>query len=123
VADAIRRVLAGLLQGKLRDPRIGFVTLTDLKLSPDLRHAVAYVTLIDARCREDSLAALNRAVPFLRRTLAADSGLRFTPQLRFVYDAAEDGGQRVETLLERIRRERSDPEDAPENPDPARKQP
>lgn len=107
VADVVRRTLAQLLREELRDPRVGFVTLTGVKLSPDLRHALVFVTVLDRDDREGSLRALNRAVPFLRRSLARRGGLRFTPQLRFLYDDGVESGQRVEGILSRIREERS----------------
>jgi len=112
VADVVRQVLARLLREQVRDPRVGFVTLTDVKLSPDLRHAVAYVTLLDHP--QQALAALNHAVPFLRRSLAREAGLRFTPDLRFVRDEGVESGQRLEQVLERLRRERgADGDDDP----------
>lgn len=110
IGDQIRRTLAELLHEELRDPRIGFVTITDVNLSPDLRHAVVYVTVMEpAEQHEASLDALNRAVPFLRRALAQRAGLRFTPELRFRYDQAFESGQRLESLLQGLRD--PDPED------------
>jgi ribosome-binding factor A len=102
VAERIRDELARLLREEVRDPGIGFVTLTDVLLAPDLRHARVLVTVLGDD-PDESLKALNRAVPFLRRSLARSSGLRFTPQLRFDIDDAAVGAQRVGDLLERIR--------------------
>jgi ribosome-binding factor A len=81
-----------------------------VKLSPDLRHAVAYFTVIDSERKEESVAGLNHATRFLRRELAREAGLRFTPDLRFVYDDVASSGQRVESLLEKVRRERGEDE-------------
>lgn len=114
VADLVRRALARLLR-EVRDPRVGFVTLTEVKLSPDLRHAVAFVTVMDARQRDETLFALNRATPFLRRSLAREAGLRVTPDLRFVGDDAVEGGQRLEDILDRVRRERGEGDSATED--------
>ena len=102
VADRIRQELARLIQEELRDPRIGFVTLTDVDLSPDLRHARVFVTVMGDEDREATLEALNHAVPFLRRSLARRASLRFTPQLRFFRDGAEESGQRVDRILDGI---------------------
>jgi len=99
VADQIRGCLARCVLQELRDPGLGFVTITQVKLSPDLRHATVFVTVIPPEQSEESLAALNRARPFLRRALARESGLRFTPDLRFLYDDVFEGGQRVEQIL------------------------
>ncbi len=109
--DRLRRVLAETIQNDLRDPRVGFVTLTDVKLSPDMRYAVAYVTVLGTEEREESLAALNHAVPFLRRVLARRAGLRHTPQLRFVTDEAVERGTRLEQLFEEFRAEWPDETD------------
>jgi ribosome-binding factor A len=106
VADRIRRVLADLIREEVRDPRVGFVTLTDVKLSPDLRHARAFVTILGSDRRAEALAALNRAVPFLRRALARRGGLRFTPDIRFYGDDVEESGQRMDEILDRIREDR-----------------
>jgi ribosome-binding factor A len=104
LGDELRRLLARMLREELRDPRVGFVTLTEVKLSPDLRYAVAYVSLIDSALREETLYGLNRAVPFLRRLLAREAGLRFTPALRFVHDSGAESAQRLERILAEERR-------------------
>jgi ribosome-binding factor A len=102
VADLIRQEIARLLREEVRDPRIGFVTVTDVELSQDLRHARVFVSTLDPDA-ERTLLALNRAVPFLRRGLARHAGLRFTPQLRFLLDSAVTTGSRVENLLDGLR--------------------
>ena len=99
VADRIRQVLARLLQERVRDPRIGFVTLTDVRVSPDLRHARVYVSIMDDD-PEPSFRALIRALPFFRQALAREAGLRYTPSLRFVMDDSVAGGFRIERLLD-----------------------
>jgi len=103
--DRLRRVLAETIRTELRDPRVGFVTLTDVKLSPDMRYAVAYVTVLGTENRDDSLAALNHAAPFVRRLLARRAGLRHTPQLRFLPDEAVERGTRLEQIFEELRAE------------------
>jgi ribosome-binding factor A len=113
VADRVRRVLAETIQNELRDPRIGFVTLTDVKLSSDLQYAVGYVTVMGRDPQDDSLRALNRAIPFLRRTLARRAGLRHTPRLRFVPDDAVERGARLEQIFEELRAERHERPDDP----------
>lgn len=105
VADVIREVLARLLLLEVRDPRIGFVTLTGVDLSPDLKHARVFVSMLgEESARKDGLRALNHAAPFFRRALAKEGRLRFTPALRFVEDAAAQRGLRVEAALREIRR-------------------
>ena len=103
VADVIREVLAKLLLLEVRDPRIGFVTLTGVELSPDLKHARVFVsTLGEESARRDGVRALNHAAPYFRRALAKEGRLRFTPSLRFVEDAAAERGMRVEAALREI---------------------
>jgi len=113
VADRIRRLLAQAIQSELRDPGLGFVTLTDVKLSPDLHYAVVYVTILGEQTAETSLRALKRAVPFLRRTLARRAGLRHTPELRFVADEVAERGMRLEELFDELREERERRTDEP----------
>ena len=105
IADRVRRILAQLIGEELRDPRVGFVTLTDLKLSPDRSQAVAFVTVMDRERGEASLAALNHAAPFLRRMLARRAGMRFTPALKFVIDDVVDKGFRLERIFDEMRGE------------------
>jgi ribosome-binding factor A len=107
VAEQVRSNLARTITKEMRDPAVGFVTITDVKLSPDLRHATVFVTVMPFEQREHTVAALNRAVPFLRRSLAREGGLRFTPQLRFCYDEAFASGQRVDDILRTIHDEAS----------------
>ena len=101
IADQIRLELARLLCEEVRDPRVGFVTLTEVDLSPDLRHARVYVTTM-AKDPESTMEALKRATPFLRRSLARHAKLRFTPQIRFMIDESVESGFRVEELLQEI---------------------
>jgi len=105
VADRIRRILADAIRADLRDPRVGFVTLTDVKLSPDLKYAVAYVSILGEDAQDESLLALNRATPFLRRALARRGGLRSTPRLRFVTDEVIERGARLERIFDELQAE------------------
>jgi ribosome-binding factor A len=100
VADIVRQVLARALREEVRDPRVGFVTLTGVDLSPDLRHARVYVsTLTQDLEREGTLEALRRAAPFLQRMLAREGGLKYVPRLEFRFDETIESGARMEELL------------------------
>jgi ribosome-binding factor A len=118
VADHVRRVLAHAIREKLRDRRVGVVTVTEVRLTPDLRQATVYVTLGEGSDRDEALIGLRRATPFLRHELAREAALRFTPELVFAYDESVDRGQRVEDLLRRIEEERRAGADG--EPDPSR---
>ncbi len=78
-----------------------------MDLSPDLKHARVYVSML-GEDHEGPLRALERAAPFLRRQLARHGGLRFTPTLRFVFDASVEAGDRVESILADLRAHRTD---------------
>jgi ribosome-binding factor A len=107
IADRVRRVLAEAIQNELRDPRLGFVTLTDVRLSPDRRHAVAYVSVGEGSAAE-SLKALESATPYLRKLLAKRAGLRHTPELRFAEDEVLERGTRMEELFRKLHDERQE---------------
>lgn len=111
VADLIRHELARVLREEVRDPAVGFVTLTDVDLSPDLRNARVFLTVL-GQDENATLRALRRAKPFIRRSLARRTGLRFTPELTFVLDESVASGSRVENLLREIRRERAERTDS-----------
>ncbi|HEX4035967.1 MAG TPA: 30S ribosome-binding factor RbfA [Solirubrobacteraceae bacterium] len=100
VNEAIRQVIADALAGELADPRLGFVTVTDVKTSPDLRSARVFVSVLgSSEVRADSLAALDRAHGVLQSQIATQLSLKRTPRLQFEYDATTDRALRVETLL------------------------
>jgi ribosome-binding factor A len=104
---AVRQVLGEVLAGELKDPRVGFVTVTDVKTSADLRHARVYVsaltdegTVSPPSVREATLAGLRSAHGYLQGRIAAELRLKRTPTLQFVYDDTTDRAMRMEELLE-----------------------
>ena len=103
VADLIRAELALLLAREVHDPGIGFVTLTRLKVSPDLQLARIYYTALgDEAARKKTARALDRAVPFLRRQIGSRLRLKRVPELVFHYDESIAGQDRIEQLLNDI---------------------
>lgn len=108
VADQVRELVSELLTFEVRDPGIGLLTVTHVKVAADLQLATVYYTLIgEARERKDTARALDRATPFLRRRVAESLNLRRAPELRFHYDEHIERQQRVETLLQEIAAERT----------------
>jgi ribosome-binding factor A len=100
VDEAIRQVIGDALAGELKDPRVGFVTVTDVKTSADLSHARVFVSVLgDAAQREDSLAGLRSAHGFLQSRLARELELKRTPTLAFEYDDTTDRALRLDELL------------------------
>ena len=102
VDEAVRQVLSDAVAQDLQDPRIGFVTVTSVKTSSDLRHARVYVSVFgDDAKRADSLAGLESARGALQRRLARELRMKHTPTLEFDYDDTIDRAMRVEQILDR----------------------
>ena len=103
VDEAMRMVLSDAIATELKDPRVGFVTVTAVKTSPDLRHARVYVSVLgDEPQREASLQGLRSAHGFLQRRVADELTLKHTPTLEFAYDESVDRGMRISELLDQV---------------------
>ena len=113
-AERLHAILARVVREEIRDPRVGFTTITGVRLSPDLDHAVVYVSRIGTENeRRDALAALRHAGGYLRSAVAREAGLRHTPDLRFESDETMLRSARIEKILTDLR----SPADAPTPPD------
>lgn len=100
VDEAIRQVIGDVAAGELKDPRVGFVTVTDVRTSSDLRQARVYVSVLgDEDEREASLAGLSSAHGYLQSRLAGELRLKRTPELSFHYDDTTDKAMRVGEIL------------------------
>ncbi len=108
VADAVKRLLATLIQQEISDPRVGMVNINDVTVTRDLAIAKIYVTFIghddDSSCAEGT-AALNKAAGYLRSLLSKEMSLRTTPKLQFFYDKTPIRGQALSSLIDRARAE------------------
>jgi ribosome-binding factor A len=109
VDEAIRQVIGDTVAGGLKDPRVGFTTVTDVRTSPDLRHARVYVSVLGEdggpsgpEQREATLAGLRHAHGFLQGRVARELRLKRTPALEFFYDDTTDRALRVERILDEI---------------------
>src|ERR1700683_1874244 len=107
VDEAIRQVIGDAVTGELKDPRVGFVTVTDVRTSADLRHARVYVSVLgsdggasEIEEREASLDGLREAHGFLQGRLATELRLKRTPTLEFSYDETTDRAMRVDALID-----------------------
>lgn len=99
VEELAREVLGEAIL-ELKDPRIGFVTVTGVKLSPDLRVARVFVSVFgSAEEREESIGAIQHAAPHLRSVLGREVRMRYLPQLEVVEDQTAQHGERIEQLL------------------------
>ncbi|HYY63069.1 MAG TPA: 30S ribosome-binding factor RbfA [Gaiellaceae bacterium] len=102
VNEAVRQVLSEAV-GELKDPRIGFVTVTGVETSPDLRHAKVYVSVFGSEeSRQESLAGLEAAHGVLQGRLARELRLKRTPQLAFEYDPTVERGVRMTQLIDEL---------------------
>jgi ribosome-binding factor A len=103
VDEAVRAVLSDAITKDLKDPRIGFVTVTGVKTSPDLRHARVYVSVLGEEAkREATLDGLRSAHGFLQGQIAHELSLKHTPTLSFEYDESIDRGMRISELLDEV---------------------
>ena len=109
VGDQLRAEISELLAREVHDPGIGFLTITEVKMSPDLQVArVYYTTLGDERARRETAKALGRATPFLRRQVGSRLRLKRVPSLEFFFDESIERGDRIERILHEIGAERGD---------------
>lgn len=99
MAEQIRRDLAEIVRDELKDPRMGFVSFSAVKLSRDLSNAIIYCSVLEEDKREETLATLNRANGFLRSQLASRLLARTVPWLKFVNDESLTRGAAIETLI------------------------
>ncbi len=101
VGEMIRMEISNLLIRGLRDPRIGLATVTEVKMTSDLKQARVYVSVLGGlEERKNTLAGLNRAASHIRHEIGSQLRLRNTPELSFVYDSSIEQGARIEELLQ-----------------------
>jgi ribosome-binding factor A len=104
LADRISQIVAEMLERRVKDPRLGFVTVTESRLTNDLREAKVFYTVYgtDAE-RADTAAALHSATGVIRSEVGRQLGLRHTPSLEFVADMIPDTAKRIEDLVSQAR--------------------
>jgi ribosome-binding factor A len=101
VNEAVREVLSGHITEDLKDPRVGFVTVTGVETSPDLRHAHVYVSVLGSDDERDAaLEGLRSSAGFLQSKVGQELRMKRTPTLEFHYDDSIDRGMRITELLE-----------------------
>ncbi|MBV9097003.1 MAG: 30S ribosome-binding factor RbfA [Frankiaceae bacterium] len=100
----VREIVADVIERQVKDPRLGMVTVTDARLTPDLREATVFYTVWgDDAVRADTAAALESAKGVIRSAVGRGTGLKHTPSLAFVHDALPDNARHIDELLERAR--------------------
>ena len=114
VGHLLQQKLAELFTRGLKDPRVGLVTITGVKMSPDLREAWVYWTVHgEGAVRKETARGMEAARGYLRREVGATLGLRVVPELHFTYDEAIDRGDRIEQLLREVRDQDSRRQESP----------
>jgi ribosome-binding factor A len=104
VGDLLIEIISDLLRQEIRDPRVATVTLTEARVSKDLKHAQIYFNVLGgAASRSEVLAGLKSASGFIRGRVGRELKLRYVPTIEFVYDDSEDQAQRIDHLLNQIK--------------------
>ena len=108
IGDQIQKEISFILSRGLKDPRIGFVTITGVEMTPDLHLARVYYSVLgDDAARRNTERGLKKAIPFLRHELGQKIRLRYVPDLMFIFDTTLDYGDRIENLLKQAAATRS----------------
>jgi ribosome-binding factor A len=104
VADLLKEEISQMLCTEVKDPHIGFITITDVEVSKDLQLAKVFYTILgDERQLSESSDALQRVSPFIKRQLGKRLRMRFIPDILFRYDHSLDYGSKIDTLLDQLK--------------------
>jgi ribosome-binding factor A len=103
VGDLMREEIADIIMYKLKDPRIGFITVTGVDMTPDLKSAKVYVSILEEGERESTIEILNAAKAFIRSLLKKRLRIKFIPTIDFRLDASLDYGSKIDSLLKKIK--------------------
>ena len=104
VAEQIKVIVAELLERRIKDPRLGFVTITDVRLTGDGREGTVFYTVLgDEQARDDTAAALSSAKGLIRSTVGKQLGMKFTPTIDFVLDAVPETAAQITDALARAK--------------------
>jgi len=106
VAEQMKKEIGEILNQKIKDPRVGFVTVTDVDLTNDLQQATIYVSVFgDENEKEDTLVGLSKASGFIRSELGKRIRLRKIPEITFQFDEAHEYGNRIDSILRKLNKE------------------
>lgn len=109
VAEQMKKELGEIILQKVKDPRIGFVTVTDVEVTGDLQQATIYISVLGSdREKEDTLKGLSKAKGFIRAEIGQRIRLRITPEIEFKFDESIAYGNRIETLLTQVNKEQDE---------------
>lgn len=120
VREFIKEQVSEIIQHRLKDPRIGFVSVTDVEVSMDLRHAKIFVSVLgNDQAKADTMAGLESAIGYVRGELGRRLQMRFTPEILFRLDESIERGTRVMSLIREIREEANDERSGRPDRDPS----
>ncbi len=109
VAEQMKKELGAIIGQKLKDPRIGFVTVTDVEVTGDLQQATIFISVLGKEYeKEETLKGLNKAKGFIRTEIGQRIRLRVTPEIKFEFDDSVAYGNRIDTLLNQVKSEQED---------------
>jgi ribosome-binding factor A len=109
VAEQMKKELGDIIGRKLKDPRVGFITVTDVAVTGDLQLATVYITSLgNEREKQDTLKGLEKAKGFIRSEIAKRIRLRITPELSFEFDASTEYGNKIDQLLRQLHESEKD---------------
>lgn len=107
IAEQMKKELSDIISRKIKDPRVGFVTVTDVELTGDLQQATVYISVLgDEVAKEETLKGLNKAKGFIRSEIGQRIRLRKTPELIFEFDESLEYGNRIESLINELHKEK-----------------
>ncbi len=103
VGDLIKEEVADIIMHKLKDPRLGFITVTDARVSSDLRHAKIYISVLEAVKKDETLKILMSSTGFIRSELAKRVKIKFIPEIVFKFDESIEYGAKIDRMLNEIK--------------------
>lgn len=107
VAEQMKKELGDILTRKIKDPRVGFVTVTDVEVTRDLQQAKIFISVLgDDMQKQETLTGLSKAKGFIRSEIGSRIRLRKTPEIMFAFDEALEYGNRIETILHELNKEK-----------------
>jgi ribosome-binding factor A len=106
LAGELKNEISAIIAQEVRDPRVGLATITEIKVSPDLRYAKVFISVFGSpEEKRETLAALERAAGFIRRQIGARIRLRYSPEIAFAYDESVEHGDRMLRLIDDLKKE------------------
>jgi len=107
VSEAIRREASVIIKDELKDPRIGFITVTKAAITEDLRSAVIYYSILgDEKIKEAAIAGLKSALPFIKKEIGKRINLRYAPDIKLKVDETLDYAEKIENIIKKIKNEK-----------------